>query len=108
MKATDQAVGEEPQADERPRITVYVKPAGCQPCKATLRKLNELEIPHNKIIVHEHHLELIDELKREAKKLGVAGELPCINVYYPSTGDESTWFGYQPEKINDLKKELQS
>ncbi|WP_434922918.1 hypothetical protein ACR9WD_05875 [Glutamicibacter sp. PAEs-4] len=112
MSDFDQPLGEEPQVDERPRVTVYVKPSGkglpvCQGCKTTLRKLDEAGIQHNKIIVHDDHRELIDELKREATSLGVACEMPFVHVYYPATTDETTWFGFQPDKINDLKKELQ-
>lgn len=108
QQTTTEALAEDvSQAPSPLRVTVYAKPSGCQPCKATMRKLDQEKIPFNKILVHEEEKTLIDELKHEATLLGVTGELPCVVVYDTTTEDTHTWFGYQPTEIMKLKERLQ-
>ena len=91
-----------------PRVTVYSKPSGCQACKITLRVLDDASIAYNKIIVRETDINLIDELKREAEALGVNGEMPCVYVFDPSTEDTDVWFGFRPDKLDELKEKFAS
>jgi len=103
---TEQTVQEaESQVDEKPRVRVYTPTTGCMNCTKTLRVLDREGIDYQVIKVSPEHVALSDELKREAEVLGVKAEYPCVNVYYPSTGDEQTWFGFIPDNIKNIKKE---
>lgn len=76
-------------------ITLFSKP-GCQPCKATKRKLDELEIIYNEVnVLHDH--EAADHL---AKDLGYKS-VPVVKV---DLGDDAiwTWQGYAPSQIERL------
>ncbi|QDY64857.1 hypothetical protein FQA45_00210 [Glutamicibacter halophytocola] len=95
----------ESQVDEKPRVRVYTPTTGCINCNNTFRVLDKEEIDYQVIKVSPEHVALIDELKREAEALGVKSEYPCVNVYYPSTGDEQIWFGFIPDNIKNIKKE---
>lgn len=72
-------------------ITVYTKP-GCQPCKATIRKLDKLGAEYDTVDLAEHP-EAIDTIKA----LGYL-EAPVVVV-----GDEH-WSGYKPHHIEQAVK----
>ncbi|MGP4995089.1 glutaredoxin family protein [Glutamicibacter ardleyensis] len=88
------------------RVTVYSKPSGCNQCINTGRAMDRMEIPFTKILVRDEEKTLIDELKREAAALNVPAEMPCVVVYDAATDDTDTWFGYQPDKIRELKGKI--
>lgn len=70
-------------------ITVYTSP-GCQPCKATIRKLNQLGIEHNRIDVTQD-----DEALAYIKSLGYL-RAPVVVA-----GDQH-WGDYRPSRIEEL------
>lgn len=88
------------------RVTVYSKPSGCNQCINTARAMDRIEIPYSKILVRDEEKTLIDELKREAAALNVPAEMPCVVVYDAATDDTDAWFGYQPDKIRELKGKI--
>lgn len=69
-----------------PEITVYSRP-DCQPCKATIRKLNELGADYQKVNLTEDP-EALDYVK----SLGYTGA-PVV------VAGERHWAGYSPDKI---------
>lgn len=102
----DEAPEEVPVPEDTIRVTVYSKPSGCQQCINTARAMDRMKIPYSKILVRDEEKTLIDELKREAAALGVPAEMPCVVVYDAATDDTSTWFGFQPDKIRELKGKI--
>lgn len=88
-------------------VTLYTKPGSCGQCTATIRALNKAEIPFQEIVVNPSDKESIDELRRIAKELGESATMPYVLVLDRDTEDIKGWFGFQPDKIKDLKKELQ-
>ena len=98
----------ESQVDEKPRVRVYTPTTGCINCTNTFRVLDKEGIEYQVIKVSPEHVALSDELKREAEVLGVKAEYPCVHVYYPATSDEQTWFGFIPDNIKNIKKEIEA
>lgn len=86
-------------------VTVYTKPAGCNQCDNTKRLLTSSGIPYQEIIVNPSDVQSIDELKLIAKEKGIAGTMPYVLVIDLETKEQHDWFGFQPDKIKNLKKE---
>jgi glutaredoxin-like protein NrdH len=74
-------------------ITVYTSP-GCQPCRATIRKLNQLGIEYNRIDVTQD-----DEALAYIKGLGYL-QAPVIVA-----GDDH-WGDYRPHLIEQLAADV--
>lgn len=74
------------------KIKVYSKER-CMPCKATVRKLGELAVPHE-VIMLEQHPELVEEFKQE----GLLAS-PVVD-----TGDER-FCGFKPEKLKAIAEQ---
>jgi glutaredoxin-like protein NrdH len=70
-------------------ITVYSRP-DCEPCKATIRKLNQLGLPHQKIDVTE-----------EPDALDYIRGLGYLQAPVVVAGDDH-WSGYRPHRIKEL------
>lgn len=87
-------------------VTLYTKPGSCGQCTATIRALNAAEIPFQEIVVNPSDKQSIDELQRIAKELGEPATMPHVMVLDLDTEDIQGWFGFRPDKIEDLKKEL--
>jgi len=87
-------------------VTLYTKPGSCGQCTSTKRSLNGAKIPYQEIVVNPSDKQSIDELKRIAKDLGEPATMPYVMVLDRETEDVQGWFGYRPDKIEDLKEEL--
>lgn len=74
-------------------ITVYSQP-GCQPCRATIRALQTLRIPHQVIDVTED-----DDATEFVLSLGYL-QTPVVVV---DDGIMESWSGFRPDKIEMLK-----
>ncbi|MGJ3403237.1 glutaredoxin family protein [Glutamicibacter sp. Je.9.36] len=88
-------------------VTLYTKPGTCNQCTNTKRALNTAGIPYQEIVVNESDKQSIDELKLIAQKKGVPATMPYVLVMDMETKDSHDWFGFRPDKINELKKEAQ-
>ncbi|KIU17931.1 glutaredoxin family protein [Mycolicibacterium llatzerense] len=73
-------------------VTVYTKPA-CPACDATKRRLKKLGIEF-------HEAQILDGEYAEAlAELGITqAPVVCASV----DGDEQTWGGYRPDRIDAL------
>lgn len=89
-------------------VTLYTKPGSCGQCTNTVRALNKAEIPFQEIVVNPSDEQSIDELKRIAKQLGEPATMPYVMVLDRDTEDIQGWFGFRPDKIDELKKEQQA
>lgn len=74
------------------KITVYSKEL-CMPCKATVRKLGELAVPYE-VVMLEEHPELVEEFKQE----GLLAS-PVVD-----TGEER-FCGFKPEKLKAIAEQ---
>lgn len=86
---------------EKLKITVHIKPAhikpACQPCKATKRKLDELEIPYETV-------ELTEESATRFRDEGLTSA-PVVEVDL-GHGAVWRWTGYAPSQIEALNHSL--
>ncbi|WP_029923876.1 glutaredoxin family protein [Nocardia otitidiscaviarum] len=71
-----------------PEITVYSRP-GCQPCKATIKKLNSLGADYRKVDVTE-----------DAEALDYIKSLGYLQAPVVVAGGEH-WAGYSPDRITE-------
>lgn len=78
------------------RVTVYTKPR-CQPCRGTKRKLDELDIPYGE-------MPLDDTTRAYVESLGYTSA-PVVEVDY-GEGVTTSWSGYRPERIKQIKDTL--
>ena len=78
-------------------VVVYTSP-GCMPCRATVRKLNALHIPHSKVDVT-RDAEALDLIKRRGFK-----ESPVVHAL--CGGEDLWWSGYRPAHIEELAEAL--
>lgn len=80
------------------KVVVYTKPeiAGepkCQPCRATKKKFDQLDIPYTEI--------LLDDTNRDyVLSLGHIGA-PVVEADY-GEGVTTSWSGYRPDLIKQL------
>lgn len=75
------------------QVTVYEK-AHCQPCRATKRKLDLLEVPY-KVISVEENPGVAEELREQGFQ-----QSPVVRV--TNGGDTWAWSGYQPDRLTAL------
>ncbi|WP_280465858.1 glutaredoxin domain-containing protein [Nocardia brasiliensis] len=76
-------------------VTVFTKP-GCQPCRATIRKLNQLGVTYHRVDITQ------DETGRERiADLGYS-QAPVVLV-----DDDIHWSGYKPDRCNQLAADVQ-
>lgn len=98
---------EEPEEAPAPadalQVSVYAEPVSNAESADTLRALTRLDIPHKVIHVVSSQGVLVAEFKHAAAELGVKPQLPCVAVYDPATDDLDRWFGYQPDKLRNLR-----
>jgi len=87
-------------------VTVYTKPSGCNQCTLTKRELTKAGVPYQEIVVNPSDLQSIDELRLIAKAKGIAGTMPYVLVIDAETKETHDWFGFQPDEIKKLKKEI--
>lgn len=73
------------------KITVYGKP-GCQGCKATTKKLDNLELPYQYLDISVNEV-----AHQEVKSLGYSG----VPVVVTNSGH---WAGYSPDRLKGLKQ----
>lgn len=81
-------------------VTVYSTGPGCQRCRLTCRRLDELGIRYDLIEIHEEHdaalrAFLVDELGYT--------EAPVVVV---GAGRATTWAGFRPDRIDALATHL--
>lgn len=81
------------------QVTLYTKPE-CQPCRATKRKFDELEI-----IYHEVDVTLDHTASRKVDELGYMS-LP-VAVVDLGEGATWSWTGYAPSQIERLHLHLE-
>lgn len=74
------------------KIKVYSKER-CMPCKATVRKLGELAVPHD-VIMLEEHPELVEQFVGEG----------LLSSPVVDTGEER-FCGFKPEKLEQIAQE---
>lgn len=80
-------------AADQPAVVVYGRP-GCQQCRATTRKLDQLGVPHTYVDVDE------DETAAAHVRAYFKPTLPAVEVHQ---GDGVTrWSGYLPDSLNAL------
>lgn len=89
-------------------VTLYTKPGSCGQCTATIRALNEAEIRFQEIVVNPSDKQSIDELKLIASKKNVTATMPYVLVMNMETKESHDWFGFQPDEVKKLAKELQA
>lgn len=89
-------------------VTLYTKPGTCNQCTNTKRALNTAGIPYQEIVVNESDKQSTDELKLIAEKKGVTATMPYVLVMDMETKESHDWFGFQPDEVKKLAKELQA
>lgn len=77
--------------DANNTVQVYGKP-GCQGCKATVKKLEQLELPFEYADITKNEV-----AHQEVKNLGYS-QLPVV------VSPAGHWSGYSPDRLKDLKR----
>lgn len=79
-------------------VRLYSKP-GCVQCNATVRKLNNMNIPFSTVDISED----TEAYNHVVKDLGYEA-VPVVEVKYAegSESESESWYGFRPDRITEI------